>query len=119
MSGKTVWTFIGLTATRPVDSDTYEPWYEAKLNYTRDLVLGATTAADSYLDVGAAEVPPLALRFEFASDSARQAFINLRGQTGTLSNTRGYSTTAMLVSTKRINTGMPSVFWLDLLFEAR
>jgi hypothetical protein len=103
MSGKTIWTFNGSSFTRIV-SDEYAPRFDGKYQYTKDLVLGATTAAQSYVDLGAFEVGSISMRIEFTSEALRNTFQSYIGLTATLSNTRGRSYTAMLVSVQRVDT---------------
>jgi len=104
MSGKTIWQFAGSSFYREVGGDEYAPRFDGKMNTTKDLVLGATTAAQSYVDLGAFEVAPLTMKIEFTTEAARNTFQALLGTSGTLSNTRGRSYTALLVEVKRIDT---------------
>lgn len=97
--------------------DEFQPRFDGKWQYTKDLVLGATTSAQSYTDLGTFEIAPLQMRIEFGSEAGRQTFQGLHGMVGTLSNTRGRSYTALLVSVTRIDTANE---WLaDAVFEAR
>lgn len=117
MSAET-WTFDGVTFERIISGDTIEPWFSEVLNYTKDTVLGATTAAQSYIDQGAVEVPPFEIRASFSSESARDAFLAKRYLTKTLSNTNGYSGTALLAKAKRANGG-GTFYFVDCVFELR
>jgi len=116
MSGKTVWTFGAATFTRPVPEE-FEPTFNGKHPYTKDLVLGATTAAHSYVDLAGFEVGPLAMRIEFTSSALRDAFLAYQGTVATLSNTRGRTYTALLVDFKRIDDGHH--WWADAVWEQR
>ncbi len=98
-------------------SDEYAPRFDGKYTYTKDLVLGATTAAQSYVDLGAFEVGPLTMKIEFTSEALRNTFQALIGTSATLSNTRGRSYTALLIEVKRIDT---YTRWLaEATWEAR
>ena len=103
---------------REVSGDEFPPWFDAEPQITKDAVLGATTAAQSYLDTGAIVYPPLTIRAAFASSSARETFItaNLL-QSGTLANTRSRSATALLVKAVRLDA-LPR-YLADLTFELR
>jgi hypothetical protein len=113
---RTVWTFVSSSFYQHVGEE-YQGRFDGKYNYTKDLVLGATTAAQSYVDLGAFEVGPLTMRIEFNSSALRQTFQALMGTTGTLSNSVGLSYTALLVDVKRID-GL-SVFRCDATWEQR
>lgn len=116
MAGKTVWTFNGATFTRVVE-ETFEPTFNGRHPYTKDLVLGATTAGGSYVDLAGFEVGPLSMRVEFTSSALRDAFLANQGVTATLSNTRGRSYTALLVDFKRIDDGVH--WWAEAVWEQR
>jgi hypothetical protein len=114
---KTVWTFSGSSFYRIV-SDEFAPRFDGKYQYTKDLVLGATSSADSYIDLGAFEVAPLQLRIEFDTEALRNTFQSLIGTSGTLSNTRGRSYSAILVGVMRVDA--KGGRWLaDATWEAR
>jgi hypothetical protein len=116
ITGRTLWAFSGSYFVREV-TDEYAPRFDGKQNYTKDLVLGATTSAQSYVDIGAFEVAPLTMKIEFETEAARNTFQALIGTSGTLSNTRGRSYTALLVEVKRIDT---YTRWLaEATWEAR
>ena len=120
MSGKTVWTFVATPGTATftrVVNDEFEPTFNGKYPYTKDLVLGATTAGGSYIDLAAFEVGPMSMRIEFTSSALRDAFLAYPGLTGTLSNTRSRTYTAMLVDFKRIDDGVH--WWADVVWEQR
>lgn len=115
---KTTYTFRSSTFTRILDSDTFEPWFNAEPTVTKDAVLGATSASQSYIDIGATVIAPLHIRAEFASNAARNTFItNNLLQSGTLSNTRSRSATALLVRAVALDA-FP-LFYADLTFEQR
>ncbi len=119
MSGKTVWTFRSTTFSRAISSDEFDPWFEEDPQITKDTVLGATAAADSYIDIGATAYGPLELRAAFSSSSTREMFItNNLLQSGTLSNTRSRSATALLIKARRIDAP-PGYYYADCTFEKR
>ena len=116
MSGKTVWTFSGATFTRVVQ-DEFEPTFNGRHPYVKDTVLGATTAAGSYIDLAGFEVGSLSMRIEFTSSALRDAFLGYQGTVATLSNTRGRTYSALLVDFKRIDDGRH--WWADAVWEQR
>lgn len=99
------WTFtVGVTAvtfTQQVGDD-YLLRFDGKFSYTKDLVLGATTAAQNYIDIGAFDVDPLPQTAEFATSADRQTFFGLQMQLGTLASSNGLSYTVLLVQATRI-----------------
>lgn len=102
---RTVWTFtVGATAIAMYDQvgDDYEQYFNGSLQTTKDTVLGATTAAQSYVDVGAFVVPPVSRRYEFLTSANRNVFYALQGSTGTLASSTGLSYTVLLTACKRI-----------------
>lgn len=94
--GATVCTFYELV------QDDYKQRFDGKYNYTKDVVLGATTAAQNYIDIGAFDVAPMSKRCEFTTNAARDTFYGLQGLTGTLASSNGLSYTATLLSVERI-----------------
>jgi hypothetical protein len=114
---KTVWTFNTTATFTQLVSDEYNERFDGKYQYTKDLVLGATTAAQSYVDLGAFEVGPLTLRIEFTTSALRNTFQGMIGTTATLSNTNGRSYTAMLTEVRRIENG--GMYLADATWEQR
>lgn len=99
------WTFtVGSTAVSfsEIVGDDYLLRFDGHYTYTKDLVLGATSSADNYIDLGAFDVDPLAKQAEFATSADRQTFFGLQGQSGTLASSNGLSYTALLVQATRI-----------------
>ena len=115
---RVTWQFSGSSFYRH-SGEEFAPRFDAKVGYTKDTVLGATSAAQSYLDIGATEVGPLTLRCEFETEAARQTFQALIGTTGTLSNTAGLSYTATLLKVTRIEGGGGSIYRADTTWEQR
>lgn len=116
---KTIYTFSASTFTRAISGDEFDPWFESTVEYTKDVVLGATAGADSYIDIGAGGAAPLSLRAAFASSAARATLLALLGTAHTLSNTRGRSASALLTKARAIDTGLVGVWYADLVFEQR
>lgn len=114
--GFTIYTFAAVTFIRRVDGDDLSPWFYPDTQYTKDIVLGGTTA---YIDLGADVYPPLVFRGSCLSSADRLLLIAARGTTGTLSNTRGHSGTVTLLKAQPMNGGTYSQYWVDLLFELR
>jgi hypothetical protein len=118
---RTIWTYtptVGSPASfYQLVGDEYQARFDGKWQYTKDLVLGATTAAQSYIDMGAFEVTPLNLRCEFDTSALRNAFQTLHGTVGTLSNTNGLSYAVLLVEVRRIENG--GMFIAESVWEAR
>ncbi len=114
---KTIWTFNATYTFTRVVQDEFEPTFNGKYQYTKDLVLGATTAAQSYIDLGGFEVGPMSMRIEFTSSALRDAFLANYGITATLSNTRSRTYTAILLDIKRIDDGVH--WWADVVWEQR
>ncbi len=119
MSGTTVWTFGLSTFTRILQGGEFEPWFQAKGIYQKDVVLGATVAADSYIDTGAVEVGPLTIRARFDNTIDRDVFMGQLLAAGTLSNSKGYSGSAILLAANAIDSGLPDLFYVDATFELR
>lgn len=111
----TTWTFDGLTFSREA-AEGFVPWFVSRAEYTRDAVLSDTTAR-SYIDLGATVREPLEVRAVFASSAARETFIGKLRTSGTLSNTRSRSATAVLVKAARVDLGRAYRWGLDLTFE--
>lgn len=82
--------------------DDYTLRFDGAYQYTKDVVLGATSAAQNYIDLGAFDVDPLSKQVEFTTSANRQTFFGLQGQTGTLSSSNGLTYTALLVRATRI-----------------
>jgi len=116
---RTVYTFDGVDFKRLLTSDEWQPRFSITLLHTVDVVLGATTAADSYFDVGAWQFEPLEMRASFASDVDRDTFILKLGSVGALTNTRGLAVNAALVKAWRVDIGVPDIFLLDCTFVRR
>lgn len=114
---RVVWTF-NTTATffQHVGSE-YRGRFDGKYQYVKDLVLGATTAAQAYIDLGAFEVGPLTMRIEFTSSALRNTFQGMQGTTATLSNSLGLSYTAILLQADRIENG--GLYLVDAMWEQR
>lgn len=115
--GQTVWSFGSSTFVRIVSGDEFAPRFDGKWLYTKDVVLGATLASQSYIDLGAREVGPMTMRIEFTSEALRNTFTDLNGTVGTLANTKGRSYTALLVAVSRVDS---FTRWLaDATWEVR
>lgn len=119
MSSRTVYTFNSSDFYRVAGGDELDPWFESTVEITKDLVLGATSAAASYIDTGAYAAGPLSFRAAFTSSAARATFLALLGTTHTLSNTRGRSSSAMLTKAKAIDAGGAYQWYCDVSFEQR
>jgi hypothetical protein len=113
---RVIWQFSGSSFYQLVN-DEYAGRFDGKYIFTKDIVLGATTAAQSYIDLGAFEVTPLTMRIEFTTSAARQTFQALIGTTATLSNTLGISYTAILVDCRRVENG--GMYLADAVWEQR
>lgn len=101
-----LWTFTvsgvaTVSFTEQVQDD-YQLRFNGGYAYTKDTVLGATTAAQNYVDLGAFDVDPMHKRCEFTSSADRQTFNALQGQVGTLSSSTGLSYLAALMRATRI-----------------
>jgi len=116
LAGLTVYTFAAITFIRRIDGDDFPPWFNADPSYTKDIVLGGTTA---YIDLGADVYPPLAFRASCLSAADRLALVAARSSTGTLSNTRGHAGTVTLLKAAPQNSGTYTDWFIDLLFELR
>lgn len=114
---RVVWTFNTTATFKQVVGDEYKGRFDGKYVYTKDLVLGATSASDSYVDLGAFEVTPLTMRIEFTTSTLRNTFQAMQGTTATLSNTLGLSYTALLVQVDRIENG--GMYLADAVWEQR
>jgi hypothetical protein len=112
------WTFDGVSARR-VTSDEFDPWFPISGLYTKDVVLDARTAADSYTDIGAWQFDVLEMRWEFTTEAARDTMINKLLTIGTLSNSAGRTTSALLVRARRVNGRQQGSALLDVTFERR
>lgn len=120
MSLRTTYTINGsITFQRVLPSPEFDPWFNSHVEYTKDPVLGATSAADSYVDVGALVVDTLSMRASLSSLSARTALLALQGQEVTLSNTRGQSGKVLVVNAKAVDRGDPGTFYVDMVLEQR
>lgn len=115
-TGYAVYTFSGITFTRQLDSDTYEPWIYPDAVITKDVVLGGSLV---YIDIGASVAPPLSFRANCLSGTDRQQLINALGTSGTLANTRGHTDTVVLIKARPVNDGNIHDFLIDLSFELR
>lgn len=114
MSGRTTYTFSSITFTRQA-GDEVVPWFYPDGAYTKDPVLYGTKV---YVDVGASTYPPMSFRATCASSADRSALIAALWTSGTLSNSRGHSGTALLVKAIPINTGIYAATWaVDVAFE--
>ncbi len=113
---RTLWTFSASTYYEIVQDD-YQQRFDGEYQYTKDIVLGATTSAQSYIDLGAFVVAPMTKRCEFTTTAARQTFQGLIGTTATLSSSTGLTYTATLVKVTRIEGAiLPRA---DAVWEAR
>lgn len=113
---RTLWQFAGSSFFELVQDD-YQQRFDAEYQYTKDLVLGATTSAQAYIDLGAILIPPMTKRIEFTTVAARNTFQGLLGITGTLSSSTGLSYTATLMKVTRIEGAIyPRA---DAIWEAR
>ena len=117
--GRTIWTFDGIDFRRLLTSDEWQPRFSITGLYTKDIVLGATTAADSYVDTGAWQFEPLEMRAVFDTDADRDNMILKLLSSGALTNDTGLAVTAMLVKAWRVNIGVAGIYALDLTFERR
>jgi hypothetical protein len=115
------WTFAvsGVASVSFVEQvqDDYQLRFNGGYQYTKDLVLGATTSAQNYIDFGAFDVDPMRKRCEFTTSANRETFHGLQGQVGTLSSSNGLSYTAALMRATRIEGAIyPRA---DAVWEAR
>ena len=115
-TGITVYTFLGISFARKLDSEDHEPWFYADPTFQKDVVLGG---AKVYLDKGALVSPPLSFRASCLNAGDRIALINALWTTATLVNSRSHTGTVTLVKARPINSGNNSRFWLDVSFELR
>lgn len=114
---RVLWAWLTTNTFYQLVSDEYAGRFDGEYLITKDLVLGATTAAQSYVDLGAFVVGPLTLRCEFSSSALRNTFQSTIGTTGTLSNSLGISYTALLVKATRIENG--GLYIVDAMWEQR
>jgi hypothetical protein len=117
---KTVYTFTvdgtAVTFTRLIGGE-FDAWFEEDTAHTENKILRGSSRR-TVIDVGGTSYSPLGLRAEFASTAAAAAMRGLRAQEGALSNSRGETATAMLITAKRTeadNTSYGRV--LDLTFK--
>jgi hypothetical protein len=112
---RTAYTFTpaGVTFYR-ITGDELEPWFQEDPQYTKDSVLGGSSA---YYDLGAYVTPPLSFRASCASAADRLSLIAALWQEGTLSNTRGHSDTALLVKARPINSNPYDLWQCEVSFE--
>jgi hypothetical protein len=99
---RTVWTFNTTATFYEFAAEDYQQRFDGEYQYTKDIVLGATTAAQSYVDLGAFVVAPMTKKIEFTTSAARQSFQAMIGTTATLSSSTGLSYTATLLRVTRI-----------------
>lgn len=115
MSGKTTYTFNGITLWRRLDSDEYTPWMFVEQQYTADPVLDGTTV---YVDNGGVSAPPFSFRAECANTTDRQNLRLMLGSTHTLTNSLSRSNTATLVKASPVD-GARREPLIDLMFVLR
>jgi hypothetical protein len=113
---RTTWQFSGSTFYEIVQDD-YQQRFDGEYQYTKDVVLGATTSAQSYIDLGAFVVAPMTKRVEFSTSALRQTFQALIGTTATLSSSTGLTYTATLLKVTRIDGAL--FYRADATWEAR
>lgn len=109
----TTYTCAGVSFTRLIDGETFDPWIDPDTQYTKDKVLGGSKV---YIDVGGALYPPFAFRGWFSSEADRTTMRTAQGTTVTLANSDGQSGTFTLLKAARVN-GLAFILALDLLFE--
>lgn len=114
-TGATSYSFAGSTFYRLVSGD-YPPWFNARQEYTQDLVLDST---QDYLDLAATAYESLALRAVVFSAADRSALLELLGTTAVFSTSSGRSQAATLVSASAVDLGLPGFFAMDLTFIRR
>jgi hypothetical protein len=117
---KTVYTFAvgaaSVTFTRQAGGE-FDAWFEEDTAHTESKILRGTSRR-TVIDVGGTNYSPLGLRAEFASTAAAATLRGLRAQSGTLSNSRGETATAMLITAKRTEVGNTTYgLVLDLTFK--
>lgn len=100
-AGATVYTFGAAFFARQVDGDTVQPWFAGRVEYTRDLVLESSL---DYLDIGATAYDDLQVTAVVFDVSYRNLLLSLVGTTAVLSNTKGYSQDATLISATPLDT---------------
>lgn len=113
-SGRTVYTFTGISFCRQREDDML-PWFFPETQYTADPVLGGTQV---YLDIGSDSVAPLSFRARVLTTTDRGNLRLARGTTGTLVNTRGRTATATLVKATPMD-GIANQLNIDLTFIYR
>jgi hypothetical protein len=117
--GRTLWSFADVSFFYELVNDDYQQRFDGEYQYTKDIVLGATTAAQSYIDLGGFVVAPMQKRIAFSTSAARQTFQALIGTTATLSNDAGLSYTATLLKVTRIEGGGGIIYRADAIWEQR
>lgn len=122
-SGRTLYTFAGISFARVAENDEIVPWFFAEDQVTKDPVLPLTTIgganiSKTYLDLGAAVAPPLLFRASCLNATDRYNLKNARRTIGTLTSTTGpFSATVLLYKAVPVNVGSYSGWFIDLGFE--
>jgi hypothetical protein len=94
-----------------------QEWFNRKVEYTKDSILGTYT---SFVDIGATVYEALTIVAQSTSSGTKDQLEAKLGQSGTLEDDMGNSVTAVLVSVKPIRLVKPSVgvYRVELTFEA-
>ena len=115
-AGTNVYTWGSAFFYRQVDGDTVKPWFDVKVEYTQDLVLESGL---DYLDIGATSYGPLQITAVVLDVSYRTTLLNAVGETHVLSNTKGYSQDATLISADPLDTKEGDRWLVTLTFIRR
>lgn len=115
-AGAVVYTWGAAFFYRQVDGDTVAPWFAPRVEYTRDAVLDSDA---DYLDIGATSYSDLQITAVVFDLSYRTALLAAVGQTHVLSNTKGYSQDATLISADPLDTKEGRRWLVNLTFVRR
>ena len=115
-AGTNVYTWGSAFFYREVSGDTVKPWFDTRVEYTRDLVLEST---QDYLDIGATTYGDLQITAVVLDLSYRTTLLAAVGETHVLSNTKGYSQDATLISAEPLDTKEGDRWLATLTFVRR
>lgn len=112
----TIYQFGSSAQFNRLTESNYQEWFGSKVQFTQDAVKGSTR---DYVDIGATGFEPLAFVAVFGSVSERDDMASRIGSEATLSNSKGFSDTAILISAQRIDVNGPSLYGLQVSFVKR
>lgn len=109
-----IWTYGNASFGSEVSLPKWDGWFEATVIHDIKPVLDSN---QRYIDVAGTHFGSLQRSIAFVDADSRDAFLNMVGQTKTLSNDAGRSRSAVLVAARYVN-GTGPYYWASATWEA-